>query len=133
MRALLFIAALLSACDTVNLEQYRIAGGAHGDAANVKRILHSVAGQTGLVDSTSTSRAPRTIVFYTQANVQNFRVDLGARIVAQDILIDLNAGFGPTPPEFRKAEELLTPALSSEFGSRLTIAKGAQAVPIKTQ
>ena len=134
MRALAFIALLLSACDTMNIQQYRIAGGAHRDTAKVKHILHTVAGETGLVDSTRTSRAPRTIVFYTQPNVQHFRLDHGARAVADDIVIDLNAGFGPTPPEFQKAERVLTPALSSEFGSRLTIAPpGVQSAPVTTQ
>jgi hypothetical protein len=134
MRALALVALLLTACDTINIQQYRIAGGAHRDTAKVKRILHSVAGETGLVDNTPTSRAPRTIVFYTQPNVQHFRVDLGARAVADDIVIDLSAGFGPTPPEFKKAERALTPALSSEFSSRLTIAPlGVQSVPVTTQ
>jgi hypothetical protein len=126
-------AVLLGACDTVNVQQYRIAGGAHRDAAKVKQILHSVASQTGLVESTSTSRAPHTLVFYTQPNVQHFRVDLGARIVAEDILVDLNAGFGPTPSEFKQAERLLTPALSSEFGPRVSIAQGVQAARVETQ
>jgi hypothetical protein len=134
MRALALIALLLSACDTVNIQQYRVAGGTHRDVTKVKQLLHSVASDTGLVDSTSTSRAPRTIVFYTQPNVQHFRVDLGARAVAEDIVVDLNAGFGPTPPEFKKAERLLTPALASEFGSRLHIApSGVDEVPVRTQ
>jgi hypothetical protein len=135
MRTLAFIAALLlSACDTVNIQQYRIAGGAHRDTAKVKRVLHTVASQTGLVDSTSTSRAPQTVVFYMQPNVQHFRVDLGARVVADDIVVDLNAGFGPTPGEFKQAERLLTPALSSEFGSRLTVLPpGTQSIRVVTQ
>jgi hypothetical protein len=133
MRALVFIAFLLGACDTVNLQQYRIAGGAHSDSGRVQRVLHDVANQTGLVDRTSTSRAPHTIVFYTQPEVQHFAVDLGARVVAGDIIVDLNAGFGPTPREFRTAEDLLTPALSTEFGSRLTLMPPGQRVPITTQ
>jgi hypothetical protein len=134
MRALVLIALFLSACDTLNIQQYRVAGGAHRDAAKVKRVLHTVASQTGLVDSTSTSRAPHTIVFYTQPNVQHFRVDLGARIVADDIVVDLNAGFGPTPREFKQAELLLTPALTSEFGSRLTVLPpGSQSIRVVTQ
>ena len=39
-----------------------------------------------------------------------------------DIIIDLNAGFGPMPDEFKKARTLLTRALTNEFGSRLAIA-----------
>jgi hypothetical protein len=133
MRALVFIALLLSACDTVNLQQYRIAGGAHKDVASVKRVLHSVASQTGLVDRTSTSKVPRTIVFYTQPEVQHFAVDLGARTVGADIVVDLYAGFGPIPQEFRQAQRLLTPALSEEFGSRLSLMPPNPGVPINPQ
>ena len=73
------------------------------------------------MDSTSSSRVPHTIALYTQPNVQHFRVDVGARTVADDIVVDLTAGFGPTPREFKQARSLLTPALSNEFGSRLTV------------
>jgi hypothetical protein len=134
MRALVFIALFLSACDTLNIQQYRVAGGAHRDSAKVKRVLRDVASQTGLVDRTSTSRAPRTVVFYTQSDVQHFRVDLGARILGDDIVVDLNGGFGPARPEFKQAARLLTPALSSEFGSRLTVMPpGTQSIPVTTQ
>ena len=134
MRALVFVALLLSACDTLNIQQYRVASGAGRDAAKVKQVLHSVASQTRLVDRTSTSRAPHTLVFYTQPDVQHFRVDLGARILGPDIIVDLNGGFGPARPEFKQALRLLTPALSSEFGPRLTVmALGKQSIPVTTQ
>ncbi|MGC2626200.1 MAG: hypothetical protein WA269_05120 [Candidatus Udaeobacter sp.] len=134
MRALVLIAMFLSACDTLNIQQYRVAGGAHRDVAKVKRVLHDVANQTGLVDRTSTSRAPRTVVFYTQPDVQHFRVDLGARILGDDVVVDLNGGFGPARPEFKQAAHLLTPALSGELGSRLTVMPlGTQSIPVTTQ
>jgi hypothetical protein len=134
MRALVFVALLLSACDTVNIQQYRIAGAARRDTANVKNVLHSVANQTGLVDRTSVSRAPHTLVFYTQPAVQHFRVDLGARTLGDDIIVDLNGGFGPARPEFKQALHFLTPALSSEFGSRLTVMPpGTQSIPVTIQ
>lgn len=134
MRALFLLAFLLSACDTLNIQQYRIAGGAHRDAAKVEHVLGAVASQTGLVDRTSTSRAPHTLVFYTQPDVQHFRVDLGARVVAGDIIIDLNGGFDPARPEFKQALGLLTPSLSSQFGTRLTVMPvGTQSIPVTTQ
>jgi len=134
MRALFAIAVLLSACDSVNIQQYRIGGGAHRDTAKVKQVLYNVASQTGLVNRTSTSHAGHTVVFYTQPNVQHFRVDLGARVVANDIVVDLYAGFGPTRREFKEAERLLTPALSSQFGSRLSVMPPhTQSIPVTTQ
>ena len=111
MRALVFVALLLGACDTLNIQQYRIAGAASRDTAKVKQVLHSVANQTNLVDRTSTSRAPHTLVFYTQPNVEHFRVDLAACRVSDEIVVDLNGGFGPARSEFKQALHLLTPAL----------------------
>jgi hypothetical protein len=134
MRALVGIAFLLTACDTLNIQQYRISGSAHGDTVKVKQVLRSIASETGLVDRTSTSRAPHTIVFYTQPHVQHFQVDLGARMLGDDIIVDLNGGFGPARPEFNRTLRLLTPALSSGFGSRLTVMPvGSQSIPVTTQ
>jgi len=121
MRAFVAIALFLAACDTMNVQQYRIAGGAHTDTARVKPVLGRVASQVGLVNNTSSSRVSRTIVSYTQPNVQHFRVIMGARAVANDIIVDLTAGFGPTPREFKQARSLLTPALSNKFGSHLMV------------
>jgi len=135
MRALVVMIALsLTACDNINLEQYRIAGAAGGDTARIKRVLRSVADQVGLVDRTSTSRVPHTIVFYLQPNVQHFRVDLGARTFGEDVVVDLNAGFGPKPREYTRAKNLITAALSQEFGPRLSIIpEGASTVPINPE
>ena len=121
--SLLFV-LFLSGCDTVNVEQFRIAGDANHDEARVRSILQAVAARTGLVDCTSTSLAPHTIVFYTQPNVQSFRVELGARTVKKDILVDLSSGFGPKPTEFKLAERFLRPVLVHEFGSRMTTKQG---------
>jgi hypothetical protein len=134
MRALALTTLLLCSCDTVNFQQYRVAGGAQRDTAMVKRVLHDVASQTGLVDRTSTSRAPHTIVFYSQPDVQHFRVDLGARVLDSDIIVDLNGGFGPARPEFKQALHSLTLALSSQFGARLTVMPlGTQSIAVTTQ
>ena len=74
MRALALVAILLSACDTLNIQQYRVAGGAHRDASKVKRVLHDVANQTGLVDRTplpsrADSRVLRSRTFSTFASI----------------------------------------------------------------
>jgi hypothetical protein len=86
------------------------------------------------VDSASSSRVPRSIVLYTQPHVQHFRVDMGARFVADDIVVDLTAGFGPTPRDFNRAQSLLTPALSGAFGSHLTVMPPyTQSIPVIIQ
>lgn len=134
MRAFVAIALFLAACDTVNVQQYRIAGSAHTDTAKLKQVLRRVASQVGLVESTSSSRVPRTLVLYTQPHVQHFRVDMGARFVADDIVVDLTAGFGPTPRDFNRAQSLLTPALSGAFGSHLTVMPPyTQSIPVTIQ
>jgi hypothetical protein len=118
-RLLLLLAVLLLAsCDTVNVRQYRIAGASSVERAKVKQVLRSVATQIPLADHTSSSHAPNTVVFYTQPDVRHFAVELGAREVGGDILVDLSAGFGPTPPEYVRAEQLLTAGLAQEFGGR---------------
>ncbi|MEY2546434.1 MAG: hypothetical protein QOG48_1551, partial [Verrucomicrobiota bacterium] len=118
MRALILFALLLSACDTLNIQQYRITGDARRDAAKVKHVLGTVASQIGLADRTSSSRAPHTVVFYTQPEVRHFAIELGAREAGGDILVDLSAGFGPTPPDYVRAEQLLAAGLAQEFGAR---------------
>lgn len=134
MRAIVLVAVLLSACDALNIQQYRISTAASGDTAKVRRVLQSVATDTKLVDRTSTSRAAHTLVFYTQDDVDHFQVDLGARRLGEDIIVDLNGGFGPARPEFKQALHLLTPALSSEFGSRLTVMPlHTQSIPVSTE
>lgn len=119
---LLMIALLVTGCDTMNWQQYQIAGVSPGsaDAARLKSLLQTVAGQTGLDDRTPASRVPNTLVFYSQPP-QAFRVDLGARFYQTNVLVDLVGGFGPIPEAYKQAKHLLMPALSTEFGSRLSI------------
>ncbi len=115
------IAFLLVACDTANLRQYRVARSKPRDRDAVKKVLKAVAEQAGLVDATSTSKVQQTLVLYEEPHVEHFQVDLGARVVAQDIVVDLNAGFGPTPAKFKNVEQILAPALQSAFGTRLEV------------
>ena len=132
IHAFLLIAAfIVTGCDNVNEEQYRITGVsvASPDALKVKSILQSVADKTGLKDQTATSLVTNTLVFYTQPNVEHFRVDLGARFYRDDVLVDLAGGIGPTRTEFKQAKRLLVPALSAEFGSRFSIPQPFVPIP----
>ena len=74
-----------------------------------------------LTDRTSISRAPDTLVLYTQPDVQHFTVELGARQVGSEIVIDLSAGFGPRPHDYVTAQRLLAAGLAREFGTRATL------------
>src|ERR1035437_6593226 len=114
---------LIAGCDTMNWQQYRIADVAVGspDATKLRTTLQTVADQTGLKDKAQDSREPATLAFYTQPEVRNFRVDLGARFTNDVVLIDLVGGFGPPPTAYKQAKRLLMPALSAEFGSRVSI------------
>src|SRR5437763_1522351 len=110
MRAITLLISLVlleTGCDSVNVQQYRIAAASGGDRAQAKRGLRSVAKQLSLEDRTSISRAPKTLVFYIEPNVEHFAVQLGARGSDGDVLIDLNAGFGPRPRKDVEAERLL--------------------------
>ena len=132
MRTTLFLmlCVLSVGCDTVNQARYRIASAASPtDRAQVRAVLQSVATQTKLSDQTPTSRAPHTLVFYTQPNVEHFRVELGARTVGSDIIVELFAGFGPQPSEYKLAHRLLAPALTQAFGSRVTEIDFAHQIP----
>ena len=115
---LLLVALFLAGCDSVNVEQYRVARASRERPAKVKHALASVASQLSLEDRTATSRAADTLVFYIEPHVEHFAVELGARGSNGDLLIDLSAGFGPTPPKYREAERLLAAGLSEEFGTR---------------
>lgn len=122
--ALLLITALfVVGCDTMNWQQYRVAGVGSGspNAARLKAALQAIAEKTDLKDRTSDSRLPQTFVFFTQPGVRSFRVDIGARFYNHDALIDLVGGFGPTPEAYKQGKRLLMPALSAEFGTRVSI------------
>jgi|SRR5581483_10542397 hypothetical protein len=117
------VVLFVAGCDTMNWQQYRISGVAASSpgATKLRATLQTIADQTGLRDTTQDSHEPLTLVFYTQPEVRNFRVDIGARFTNDDVLVDLVGGFGPTPPAYKQAKGLLMPALSTEFGSRVSI------------
>jgi len=125
------VVLLIAGCDTMNWQQYRIAGVAAGspDATKLRATLQTVADQSGLKDRTQDSRERATFAFFTQPDVRNFRVDIGARFTNGDVLVDLVSSFGPTPTAFKQAKKLLAPALSAEFSSRVSVPQPF--VPIK--
>jgi hypothetical protein len=125
------VVLLFTGCDTMNWKQYRITGVAAGspDATKLRTTLQTVADKVGLKDRTQDSREPATLVFYTQPEVRNFRVDIGARFTDDGVLIDLVGGFGPRPPAYKQAKRLLMPALSAEFGSRVSIPEPFVPIP----
>jgi hypothetical protein len=120
--SLLLTALLVTGCDTMNYQQYQITGISPGspDAIRLKSVLQTVANQAGMIDRTPDSRVNNTLVFYSQPS-QAFRVDLGARFYQTNVLVDLVGGFGPTPSAYKQTKCLLEPALTNEFGSRLSV------------
>ena len=123
LQLLTAVTIMLTGCDTVNVKQYKISGAAlsTNDVERVKAVLATVAQKTQLQDRTPQSIAPRTVVFYEEPNVEHFAVQLGARELSRDIVVDLYAGFGPCPPKFKQAMRLLEPALDSEFGPQYSL------------
>jgi hypothetical protein len=136
MKSIAFVSSILvllvAGCDSMNWQQYRIAGvtSASPDAAKLKSALKAVANQVGLKDRTEESLVQETLLFYTQPEVKHFRVDIGARFYHGDALVDLVAGFGPTPRAYMQAKQFLPSVLSAEFNSRLTIPRCPYYVPI---
>lgn len=126
-----FSLVLLTGCDTMNWQQYRIADVpvASPDTTKLKSALKHVSDQIGLKDEMNTSKIPGALAFYSEPGVEHFHVDLGARSYESDVIVDLMAGFGPTPPKYKQAKSLLESILSKEFNSRLSTPKSF--VPVK--
>ena len=118
---------LLTGCDSFNVRQYRISGAANvpDDVDKVKAVLKSVAEKQHLVDMTQQSLTPRTIVFYKEPTRAPYAVLLGSRMVDNDVIVDLLAGFGPVPKGFKEAKRTLEPSLASDFGWRFWIVEHA--------
>lgn len=128
---LLFSLLLLTGCDTMNWQQYRISNmpATSQDTIKLKSALKNVSDQVGLQDKIDNSKIPGTLAFYSEPDVEHFRVDLGARLYEGDVIVDLMAGFGPTPQKYNQAKSLLESILSKEFDSRLSSPKPF--VPVK--
>lgn len=130
---LLMLVAVLSGCDTMNWEQYRISGVVAGsqDAERLKVLVMAVAKQHGLEDVTPTSHVPETLVFVKEPGVENFHTDIGVRFYGGDALVDVMAGFGPKVPKFTRVRNELAPALAVEFGERYAVLIPPNRVQVK--
>jgi hypothetical protein len=59
---------LVSGCDSVNWQQYQVAGVIAGspDAVRLKSVLQTFAAQAGMDDKTSRSHVTNALCYYTQ-------------------------------------------------------------------
>ena len=62
-----------------------------------------------------------TLVFYSQPEVKNFQVQLGARMVGDSIVVDLTGGFGPRTASFKEAEKELLEEMNRSFAGKYEI------------
>lgn len=115
--------SLMSACDTMMVSQYRVTSVATAkeERARLLESLARIAASLGLTSATSTSTVKNTLVFYSQPDVKNFPVQLGARIVDDSIVVDLTGGFGPKSPAFKKAEKALLEEMERSFPGKYDI------------
>ena len=113
---LLVMIALFSACTVYESREYRIIGGAHRDTTKVRQIIEQVGMQVGLTDDTLQTHIDH---HHPIAHFSNLHTSIEAYPRDKDIEVSLSRSDWPPPLAFRRADRLLTPALSSAFGRRL--------------
>jgi len=120
---LIIIADVVSGCDTINAQQYRIAGVQAGsdDAKRIERVVTAVAAQYGLKDITQTSPVPRVLVVVDETDITSFHTEIGARLYDDDALVDVLGGFGPRTRKFQQVRDKIGASLAAEFGARCVI------------
>ncbi len=118
MRALflLVMIASFSACSFYESREYRIVGGAHRDTAKVRQIVQQIGKQVGLADDTLQTHIDD---HHPIAHFSDMHTSIEAYPRDKDIEVSLSRSDWPPPVAFRRADRLLTPALSSAFGLRL--------------
>ena len=112
----------LGGCDSLSRTQYVVAKASYADQAAIKKIVRATGMKAKLVDKTSESRAPHTLIYFAEP-VPHFPIELGARMVGDTAVLDLNC-FHPGPgktPLFKSLEAELTPAMDRQFGTRVTM------------
>ncbi|HTB81450.1 MAG TPA: hypothetical protein VK717_11245 [Opitutaceae bacterium] len=77
--------------------------------------LANVASQAALEEVTHISQVQNTLVLYSQPKVAQSKVDLGARVVGDDVIVDLIGGYGPETPSFKQAKSALLKELKRSF------------------
>lgn len=83
--------------------------------AKLTDLLASVASQAGLEEVTHISQVENTLVLYSQPKVAQSKVDLGARVAGDDVIVDLIGGYGPDTPGFKQAKSALLKELRRSF------------------
>jgi hypothetical protein len=116
--AALCLAAVVPACSFYEHHDYRIAGGARGDVAKVRRIVEQIATDVHLSDNTSEAhidhRHPIAMFSDPHTSIEAYTRD-------RDVEVSLSRNDWPPPVAFRRADRLLAPALSEAFGQRFSV------------
>lgn len=99
------------------VSQYRIFSIAtiQEQKAKLTDSLQVVASEAGLEEVTHISQVEDTLVLYSQPKVAQSKVDLGARVVGDDVIVDLIGGYGPETPSFKQAKSALLKELKRSF------------------
>lgn len=92
------------------------------DQARVAEMLLATAGRFTLLDTYLTSGMPYTIRCYSESARGGFAV--GARVVAEDVVVDFFAG-RETSPRFHAVVEHVCSQLRRAFGGRVEVLKPA--------
>ena len=74
--------------------------------------------ERNLCDYTAPWKLSNLIVLYADPS-SFYQIELGARVVGKDILVDLYCGYDPPPAEYLEMHRLLGPALVKAFGTRV--------------
>lgn len=114
--------SFLVGCDYLNHTQYRVASAATfpADRARVRAVLREVAAKTKLTAASAPATVRHPLAYYTQPAGPYSRTELGAQGEGSDVLVDLDAGFGPRVPAYERTRRLLTAAVTRAFGPRVT-------------
>ena len=128
----------ITGCDTLNHEQYLIEQSRENvqsqDKLDVIYVLGDIANRFNLSEKTKESDVPNTIVYYEQ--LSDFPINIGARIVGSDIVIDciqFHPGVGDSAM-YSEVNNKLASALKTKFGNRLVELKaGSQIAIIKSK
>jgi hypothetical protein len=121
---LLMVPALLQSCALHEHRAYSIARPTPRDVAKVRQILHNIAIEARLPD---TSRE----TYDVRESLASYRTDnvwLMANIFPDRIEVYLSRSDWPPPQAFTKADGLLAPALSATFGHRFGVQKEGERV-----
>ena len=118
-------ALFLTSCDSLHYKQYVIRDASFEDRETVSAVLANVARVATLEEVTVESSVPKILAYYEEKpEIQSsFKVWLGARMLNEDLIIDLSCfypGWNP-PPVYKSAETDLFQELSKMFGERLII------------